>query len=242
MTPVNQGPLNLLAAAPEMILAIGALALLMFGVFRQDQARATLILWLTIALLVLAGIVAFIGDTDVQYAFGGVFVSDGVSRFAKVFIFFGTAVTLLLSRAYLVRANLMIFEFPVLVALAALGMAMMVSAADLISLYMGLELQSLALYVLASFRRDSVKSTEAGLKYFVLGALSSGLLLFGSSFVYGAAVSTEFSRIAESWRPVARMWAWSSGWLSSSRALPSRFPPPLSICGRPTSTRVRRRL
>ncbi len=197
MTPVTADTLNLLAAAPEMILAIGALALLMLGVFRQNVAGAILVLWLTVALLVLAGIVAFIGGTDVQYAFGGVFVSDGISRFAKVFIFFGTAITLVLSRTYLMRANLMIFEFPVLVALAALGMAMMVSAADLISLYMGLELQSLSLYVLASFRRDSVKSTEAGLKYFVLGALSSGLLLFGSSFVYGAAISTEFTRIAE---------------------------------------------
>ncbi len=189
--------LNLLAAAPEAILAIGALALLMIGVFRQDIARAQLVHWLTVGLLCFAGIVAYTGGGEPQYAFGGAFVSDGVSRFAKLFIFFGTAITLILSRAYLLRANLMIFEFPVLVALAALGMSMMVSSADLISLYMGLELQSLSLYVLASFRRDSVRSTEAGLKYFVLGALSSGLLLFGMSFVYGAAVSTEFTRIAE---------------------------------------------
>ncbi len=193
----NEGSLNLLAAAPEAVLAIGSLALLMIGVFRQNVAGAQLVHWLTVGLLCFAGIVAYVGGVDTQYAFNGVFVSDGVSRFAKLFIFFGTAVTLILSRAYLLRANLMIFEFPVLVALAALGMSMMVSSADLIALYMGLELQSLSLYVLASFRRDSVRSTEAGLKYFVLGALSSGLLLFGMSFVYGAAVSTEFTRIAE---------------------------------------------
>ena len=194
---MNGESLNLLAAAPEAVLAIGSLALLMLGVFRQNLAGAQLVHWLTVGLLCFAGIVAYIGGGDQQYAFGGVFVSDGVSRFAKLFIFFGTAVTLILSRAYLLRANMMIFEFPVLVALAALGMSMMVSSADLIALYMGLELQSLSLYVLASFRRDSVRSTEAGLKYFVLGALSSGLLLFGMSFVYGAAVSTEFTRIAE---------------------------------------------
>ncbi len=197
MTPLNQDSLNLLAAAPELLLALGALTLLMVGVFRQTIAGAMLVHWLTIALLCAAGILAWIGGGDTQYAFGGVFVSDGVSRFAKVFIFFGTAVILLLSREYMLRAQMMIFEYPVLVALAALGMAMMVSSADLIALYMGLELQSLALYVLASFRRDSVRSTEAGLKYFVLGALSSGLLLFGASFVYGATVSTDFTRIAE---------------------------------------------
>jgi len=196
MTPLNQDSLNLLAAAPEFILAAGALALLMLGVFRQNPAGAMLVHWLTVALLAVAGIAAYMGGGDAQYAFGGVFVSDGVSRFAKVFIFFGTAIVLVLSREYMLRARIMIFEFPVLVALAALGMSMMVSSADLIALYMGLELQSLALYVLASFRRDSVRSTEAGLKYFVLGALSSGLLLFGASFVYGAAVSTHFADIA----------------------------------------------
>jgi len=196
MTPLNQDSLNLLAAAPEFILAAGALALLMLGVFRQNPAGAMLVHWLTVTLLAIAGIAAYMGGGDAQYAFGGVFVSDGVSRFAKVFIFFGTAIVLVLSREYMLRARIMIFEFPVLVALAALGMSMMVSSADLIALYMGLELQSLALYVLASFRRDSVRSTEAGLKYFVLGALSSGLLLFGASFVYGAAVSTHFVDIA----------------------------------------------
>lgn len=196
MIALNETPLNLLAAVPEFILAAGALALLMLGVFRQTEEGARLVHWLTVALLGLAGIVAFIGGGETQYAFGGVFVSDGVSRFAKVFIFFGTAVVLVLSQGYLIRAKIMVAEFPILVALAALGMAMMVSAADLIALYMGLELQSLALYVLASFRRDSVRSTEAGLKYFVLGALSSGLLLFGASFVYGATVSTKFVDIA----------------------------------------------
>ena len=194
--------LNLLAAGPELVLAIGAMALLMLGVFmktdKTGQGRGCegLITWLAIAILVVAGAIAFGGDGAREYAFGGVFVSDGVSRFANIFMFWGAAVVLWMSRDYLIRAKIMLFEFPVLILFAVLGMAMMVSSADLISLYVGLELQSLSLYVLAAFRRDSTRSTEAGLKYFVLGALSSGLLLFGSSFVYGYAGSTSFEGIA----------------------------------------------
>jgi NADH-quinone oxidoreductase subunit N len=189
--------LNLLVAGPELILAGGAIALLMLGVFTKGQGAAVAILWLSVAVLVVAGVFAYAQPGTSEMAFGGVFVSDGVSRFAKLFMFFGSAVVLALSRDYMIRAKVMLFEFPVLVLFAVLGMAMMVSSADLISLYVGLELQSLSLYVLASFRRDSTRSTEAGLKYFVLGALSSGLLLFGSSFVYGYTGSTEFVAIAE---------------------------------------------
>jgi NADH-quinone oxidoreductase subunit N len=188
--------LNLLAAGPELVLIGGAIALLMLGVFTKGEQAASLILWLAVGVLCAAGVFAYASPADNEMAFGGVFISDGMSRFAKLFIIFGSAVVLILSRDYMQRAKIMLFEFPVLVLMAVAGMAMMVSSADLISLYMGLELQSLSLYVLASFRRDSVRSTEAGLKYFVLGALSSGLLLFGSSFVYGYAGSTEFVDIA----------------------------------------------
>ena len=188
--------LNLLAAGPELILASGAILLLMLGVFTKGDGAAVTILWLSVAVLVIAGAFAYAQPGKAELAFGGVFISDGVSRFAKIFMFFGSAAVLILSRDYMIRAKSMLFEFPVLVLFAVLGMAMMVSSADLISLYVGLELQSLALYVLAAFRRDSTRSTEAGLKYFVLGALSSGLLLFGSSFVYGFAGSTEFTTIA----------------------------------------------
>lgn len=189
--------LNLLAAGPELIIAAGAIILLMVGVFTKGEAAASMILWLSAGVLVLAGVAAYIGGSGSETAFGGVFISDGVSRFAKLFMFWGAAAVLVLSHDYLRRAKILLFEFPVLVLFAVLGMGMMVSSADLISLYVGLELQSLALYVLASFHRDSTRSTEAGLKYFVLGALSSGLLLFGSSFVYGYAGSTEFTAIAE---------------------------------------------
>jgi NADH-quinone oxidoreductase subunit N len=123
------------------------------------------------------------------------FNDDGFARFAKILILTSAAAVLLMSEGYMARRGLLRFEYPLLIALAAVGMMMMVSAGDLMALYMGLELQSLALYVVAALRRDSAKSTEAGLKYFVLGALSSGLLLYGASLVYGYAGTTLFSGI-----------------------------------------------
>ena len=132
-----------------------------------------------------------------QVAFGGMFIDDGFSRFAKVVILVSAAAILLMSQEYMEKRDLLRFEYPLLVALATVGMMVMVSAGDLMTLYMGLELQSLSLYVVAALRRDSAKSTEAGLKYFVLGALSSGLLLYGASLTYGYAGTTLFSGIIE---------------------------------------------
>ena len=123
------------------------------------------------------------------------FVDDAFSRFAKIVILLSAAAILLMGEGYAARRGLLRFEYPLLIALAVVGMMVMVSAGDLMALYMGLELQSLSLYVVASLRRDSLKSTEAGLKYFVLGALSSGLLLYGASLVYGFAGTTLFSGI-----------------------------------------------
>ncbi|MEM8756097.1 MAG: proton-conducting transporter membrane subunit, partial [Pseudomonadota bacterium] len=180
---------------PEIVLAVAAMALLMFGTYGGGDRLAGLINWLTAGLLTLLGLwLAF--DARTGIAFNGAFVADGFAQFAKVLMLWSSAAILILARDYLERAHLMKFEFPVLVALAVLGMMIMVSAGDLMSLYMGLELQSLSLYVLAAFRRDSLKSTEAGLKYFVLGALSSGLLLYGASLVYGYTGTTNFARIA----------------------------------------------
>jgi NADH-quinone oxidoreductase subunit N len=125
------------------------------------------------------------------------FVDDGFARFSKVVVLLSAAAVLIMGEGYMRTRGLLRFEYPILIALSAVGMMMMVSAGDLMSLYMGLELQSLALYVVASLRRDSVKSTEAGLKYFVLGALSSGLLLYGASLVYGYAGTTVFSGIIQ---------------------------------------------
>jgi NADH-quinone oxidoreductase subunit N len=146
--------------------------------------------------LVLALMAWWIGARDgTDVAFGASFVDDGFARFGKITILLSAAVVLVLSQDYLTRARLLRFEYPILITLSALGMMVMVSAGDLLVLYMGLELQALAAYVLTSFRRDSVRSTEAGLKFFVLGALSSGLLLYGASLTYGYAGTTEFDGI-----------------------------------------------
>ena len=180
---------------PEIILSVFAMLGLLVGAYGGKDKLAPLFLWATSAIFVaLAAWIGFQGAGTAN-AFGGMFVDDGFARFAKVTILLSGAAVLLMSEAYMARRDLLRFEYPLLVALATVGMMVMVSAGDLIALYMGLELQSLALYVIAALRRDSVKSTEAGLKYFVLGALSSGLLLYGASLVYGFTGTTQFAGI-----------------------------------------------
>ncbi|PZX17624.1 NADH-quinone oxidoreductase subunit N [Palleronia aestuarii] len=180
---------------PEIILALSAMLALLGAVYTGKDRLAPMLVWATAALFVIvAAFVGFSGNGD-RSAFGGMFIDDAFARFAKVTILLSAASILIMSQAYMERRGLLRFEYPVLVILATIGMMVMVSAGDLMALYMGLELQSLALYVVAALRRDSVKSTEAGLKYFVLGALSSGLLLYGASLTYGFAGTTLFSGI-----------------------------------------------
>ncbi|MDP0926005.1 NADH-quinone oxidoreductase subunit NuoN [Paracoccus onubensis] len=182
---------------PELLLAIYALVALLAGAYFGKDAIAKPIMWATVAALLLAGLYIGLGNQPAQQtAFYGMFIDDPFARFAKVTILVSAAAVLAMSADYMMRRGLMRFEYPVLIALAAIGMMMMVSAGDLLSLYLGLELQSLSLYVVAAMRRESAKSSEAGLKYFVLGALSSGLLLFGASLVYGFAGTTNFEAIA----------------------------------------------
>ena len=190
-------PGDLSVILPEIVLSVYAMGALLIGVYTTKDKMAPLILWITAALFVASAfwIGAQGGGTDT--AFGGMFVDDAFARFAKITILLSAAAILVMSEGYMTRRDLLRFEYPILIALAAVGMMMMVSAGDLIALYMGLELQSLSLYVVASLRRDSVKSTEAGLKYFVLGALSSGLLLYGASLVYGFTGTTAFAGIIE---------------------------------------------
>jgi NADH-quinone oxidoreductase subunit N len=183
------------AVLPEIILAVYAMAALMFGVYTTKDKAAPLITWATSGVFVLVGLMVGFGGDGTNLAFGGMFIDDAFSRFAKVMILFSAAAVLLMSQDYMERRGLLRFEYPILVALSVVGMMVMVSAGDLMTLYMGLELQSLALYVIASIRRDSAKSTEAGLKYFILGALSSGMLLYGASLTYGYAGTTTFSGI-----------------------------------------------
>ncbi len=189
---------DLSVVMPQVLLAVFAMLALMFGAYSRSQdAVSRLVLWATVLVLTVLGVWIGFQPAGARTAFGGSFVSDGFSRFCSVVILWGAAAVLVLANEYLARNKLMKYEFPVLVALSAIGMTTMVSAADLMVLYMGLELQSLALYVIAAFRRDSIRSTEAGLKYFVLGALSSGLLLYGASLTYGYAGTTLFAGITE---------------------------------------------
>lgn len=185
---------DLFIVMPELVLAVGSMALLMLGTYGGGDRIAGMINWAVVALLVVLGFWIAV-DPSEGAAFNGAFIADGFAQFTKVLMLFSAAAILVLAKDYLTKRGLMKFEFPVLIALAVTGMMMMVSAGDLMSLYMGLELQSLALYVVAAFRRDSLKSTEAGLKYFVLGALSSGLLLYGASLVYGYTGSTNFVNV-----------------------------------------------
>ncbi|EJL57414.1 proton-translocating NADH-quinone oxidoreductase, chain N [Rhizobium sp. CF122] len=180
---------------PELILAVGALVLLMVGVFSGERSGRMVSVLALIVLAAAALWLIFVPSEGVAY--GGVFLSDGFGRFMKITALVGSMVALFMSLGLAGENQLDKFEFPVLLVLCTLGILLMISANDLISLYLGLELQSLAIYVVAAINRDSVRSTEAGLKYFVLGALSSGMLLYGMSLVYGFTGHTQFAAIAQ---------------------------------------------
>ncbi|MEO0943885.1 MAG: NADH-quinone oxidoreductase subunit NuoN [Pseudomonadota bacterium] len=190
-------PGDLSVVTPEIFLSVFAMLGLLVGAYGGKDSWASLFVWVTSAVLAATAFWIGVQGAGTARAFGGMFVDDGFARFAKITILLSAAAVLLMSENYMARRNLLRFEYPLLVSLAAVGMMVMVSAGDLIALYMGLELQSLSLYVIAALRRDSVKSTEAGLKYFVLGALSSGLLLYGASLTYGFAGTTQFAGIIE---------------------------------------------
>jgi NADH-quinone oxidoreductase subunit N len=183
--------------APEIALVCGAMALLMLGVFQGEGEReAERVAWLAIVVIGVALWLLLSQPQGRQLLFDGGFIVDDFARFMKVLTLVGSAGALLLSFDYMRETRSLKFEYAVLVLLASAGMMMMISANDLIALYLGLELQSLALYVVAAIRRDDVRSSEAGLKYFVLGALSSGMLLYGASLIYGYTGSTGFAAIA----------------------------------------------
>ena len=184
-------------ALPEMALAVMSMALLMLGVFFRNRASDIVNTLALLALAATAVLVLLGGRHGAALAFGGVFVVDSLARIMKLLVLFATALAIIMSVGFMKAERIERFEYPVLMLLSALGMMMMVSANGLIALYLGLELQSLALYVLAAMNRDSVRSSEAGLKYFVLGALASGLILYGASLVYGFAGATSFSGIAQ---------------------------------------------
>jgi len=193
---------NLMPALPEIFLVVVAMALLMLGVFQTDNEgkdgvkTAQLISNLSLTALVLTLLLVTTIASGPVLTFGGMFINDPFAVFFKVLVLIASALAITISQEYVTRQGMARLEFGVLILLATVGMMMMISANDLIAMYLGLEVQSLSLYVLASFQRDDARSTEAGLKYFVLGALASGLLLYGCSLVYGFAGTTSFDALA----------------------------------------------
>jgi len=187
---------NLAPALPELLIVASAIILLLIGVFKKENAGGG-ITALGIIALALTALLVVSGPSERTLTFGGMFVVDGFAVFTKLLVLLASAVTLAMSRHWLRVEGLDHPEYPVLVLFATLGMMLMISANNFMSLYLGLELQSLALYVLAASQRDSGRATEAGLKYFVLGSLASGMLLYGASLVYGFSGTTGFDALAK---------------------------------------------
>ncbi|PLW77478.1 NADH-quinone oxidoreductase subunit NuoN [Cohaesibacter celericrescens] len=187
---------DLMPALPEILLAVGAMVLLMIGAFGGPRT-SQMVTGLAVALLIIAGAILLLSPGGTVVTFNGAFIQDPFSRLMKILVLVGSGVALAMSVGFSRVEKFETIEFPVLILLATLGMMMMLSANDMIAVYLALELQSLALYVVASIKRDSTKATEAGLKYFVLGALSSGMLLYGMSLIYGFTGQTSFAGIAE---------------------------------------------
>src|SRR4051812_19135798 len=184
---------DLYTLLPELILAVGAMALLIFGAVR-GEGSAKLISYLAVGVIAASAYFSFIGPDAT--AFHGTFVVDAFVRFIKAAILWSSAACVLLAQRFFADEKTARFELPVLMLLATCGMSLMVSAQSFVALYMGLELQSLALYVLAASDRDNLRSTEAGLKYFVLGSLSSGMMLYGIGLIYGFTGSVDFVTVA----------------------------------------------
>jgi NADH-quinone oxidoreductase subunit N len=186
---------QLLPVLPELVLGAGAMVLLIVGAYRGPQSTR-FVTALAVCLLIVVGTLEVALPAGKLMTFGGSFIVDDFARFLKILAIIGSTATLILSVEFLADPSRRIFEYAVLVLLSTLGMMVLISAGDLIMLYLGLELMSLALYVVAASNRDDVKSTEAGLKYFVLGALSSGMLLYGASLIYGFTGTVSFAGIA----------------------------------------------
>src|SRR5215813_629914 len=187
---------NLLPLLPELVLGLGAMALLLIGAYRPARA-SEFVDGAAIVLLLVAGVLVAFMPAGRLTTFGGSFIVDEFARFLKILALLGSAAAIVMSLDYAKRQAQQRFEYSVLILLSTLGMLMLISAADLIALYLGLELMSLPLYVIAASHRNTLRSTEAGLKYFVLGALSSGMLLYGASLVYGFTGTVNFTAIAQ---------------------------------------------
>ena len=186
--------INISAMIPEIILVTSSMILLMVGSFYQKKSINFIIYTAFIILFVLSFTELFL-QKDTVYIFNSFYIEDRLTRISKFIIFLSSSISIIISSKWLRKTDKRAFEFPILIMFSTLGMALMVSANDLISLYLAIELQSLPLYVLASFNKSDVYSSESGVKYFILGALSSGLLLYGASLIYGFTGTTVFTEI-----------------------------------------------
>ena len=187
---------NLNLVLPEIFISLSIMFLLVLGVFKNDSSKITFNISLLV--LLIASIITLNETFSINRVtlFNNSIVIDHMSSLMKIITLIGAFLVLVISSAYLKSFKIFKIEYPVLILSSVLGMMVMISSNDLMVFYMGLELQSLALYVLATFNRDQLKSSEAGLKYFVLSALSSGLLLYGCSLIYGFSGSTNFNVIS----------------------------------------------
>ncbi|MCI4678442.1 NADH-quinone oxidoreductase subunit NuoN [Rhodoblastus acidophilus] len=192
---MNSLSLELAHALPEMILAVGAIVMVLVGAIRGKDDDGPMS-ELAVVALGAALVTILLGHREAGVVFNGAFIDDGFGDFMKALSLTGSIVVLLMAGDFLRGAGVNKFEFPILIVLATLGMLMLISANGLIALYLGLELMSLSLYVVAAISRDDARASEAGLKYFVLGALSSGMLLYGASLLYGFAGTVSFAGIA----------------------------------------------
>ena len=188
--------LSLPVFLPEAVLAVGTLALVLYGALRGERSYGV-VTEIAVALIGVVFILLVAKQRPTGVTFYGAFTDDAFTRFMNALALIGSLVTLLLSLDFMRQERIGGFEFPILILLSTLGMLMLISANDFIALYLGLELMSLSLYVIAAYRRDDVRASEAGLKYFVLGALSSGMLLYGASLIYGFAGSVSFAGVAQ---------------------------------------------
>ncbi|MFM2302417.1 MAG: NADH-quinone oxidoreductase subunit NuoN [Pseudomonadota bacterium] len=191
---------SLRLVAPEEVLSIAGLILLLVSAWASSARAARAVTWAAVAVLAGCAVLVLpalggVAPADAS-AFGGLFAADAFAAFTKVLIYIAAAATLVVAPPFFEKAGAMRAEYPILVLFAALGMGIMVSAQNLMTLYIGLELNSLAAYVLAAFLKTDQRSAEAGLKYFVLGALASGILLFGMSLTYGFTGTTSYAGIA----------------------------------------------
>ena len=188
--------IDILILGPEILLIIYSIIAILTASFLKSNKSYNLIFQATVIIFLISAIILYFTPFETQTNVNGIFVRDTFSKFFQILILLSVSCLLFMSKQYLQKNNLFKPEYPILIIFSTLGMMIMISSHNFLLLYLGLEIQSLSLYVVSSFRRDNYKSTEAGLKYFILGSLSSGLMLFGISLIYGSTGSINFEIIS----------------------------------------------